>query len=239
MQEVQYRKELLTLTRRLRDDTNAQLLPQLKRLEPEYINDAYAKTLEQVFNNLELGYVGLNNQAQIVANEFTSRVNVANQKRFQNSVKSVVGIDLQSVVQTEGLTDILTATTRQNVSLIESIPEEYFKKLETIVWTETTQGSSASSMIDQITDLYKVTDNRARVIARDQTSKLNAALNQERQQSLGVEQYIWRTAEDERVRPSHEANDGKIFSYDDPPETGHPSHDVLCRCVAQAILPTF
>ena len=32
--------------------------------------------------------------------------------------------------------------------------------------------------------------------------------------------YIWRTRGDGRVRPEHQANDGKIFAWGDPPPTG-------------------
>ncbi len=37
---------------------------------------------------------------------------------------------------------------------------------------------------------------------------------------------------DERVRPSHRMNDGRIFSWSDPPDTGHPGEDHNCRCEA-------
>ncbi len=45
--------------------------------------------------------------------------------------------------------------------------------------------------------------------------------------------YIWRTRGDGKVRPSHAANDGKIFAWDDPPPTGHPGEDYNCRCTAE------
>jgi SPP1 gp7 family putative phage head morphogenesis protein len=44
--------------------------------------------------------------------------------------------------------------------------------------------------------------------------------------------YVWRTREDEKVRPSHAANDGVIFAWDAPPPTGHPGEDFGCRCIA-------
>ena len=47
-----------------------------------------------------------------------------------------------------------------------------------------------------------------------------------------TDQYIWRTRCDERVRPSHRINDGRIFSWSDPPATGHPGDDYNCRCEA-------
>ncbi len=45
--------------------------------------------------------------------------------------------------------------------------------------------------------------------------------------------YVWRTREDEKVRPSHAANDGVIFAWDAPPPTGHPGEDFGCRCIAE------
>ena len=31
--------------------------------------------------------------------------------------------------------------------------------------------------------------------------------------------YIWRTRRDDKVRPSHAANNGRVFSWNDPPES--------------------
>lgn len=45
--------------------------------------------------------------------------------------------------------------------------------------------------------------------------------------------YIWRTSGDDKVRPSHAVNNGRIFSWDNPPETGHPGEDYNCRCTAE------
>ena len=39
------------------------------------------------------------------------------------------------------------------------------------------------------------------------------------------------------MRPSHAANDGKIFAWDDPPPTGHPGEGHGCRCCAEAYVP--
>lgn len=52
-------------------------------------------------------------------------------------------------------------------------------------------------------------------------------------------QYIWRTQGDANVRPSHTANDGHIFAWDNPPPTGHPGEDFGCRCTAEPYEPAF
>lgn len=50
---------------------------------------------------------------------------------------------------------------------------------------------------------------------------------------VSTRSYIWRTQGDEKVRPSHKSNNGKIFSYDNPPPTGNPGDEYGCRCWAE------
>ena len=173
----------------------------------------------------------------MVSSDFVNNANKANKQRFYKAMESATGVNLSNVIQNEGLEDIIVASTRENVSLIKSIPDQYFKQIESIVFTGTTQGSQAGSMIKQIQGLNNSTTKRAKLIARDQSSKINSAISQQRQQNLGVEEYIWVSADDARVRPTHKANNGKRFRWDDPPKkTGHPGNDIQCRCVARPII---
>lgn len=235
--EVKYRKQLVRLVESLDDAAKRLIIPTLKSFEVEYVNDQYARALEEAFDNLRDLYTNIDREARAVSSGFVGEISETNRKRFYASVEDGIGIRLQSIIQNEDLTDILTATTRENVSLIKSIPDEYFKKIETLVFTGTTQGRTAGSMIDEIKKLGKVTERRAKLIARDQSSKLNSALNQQRQENLGITEYIWRTSGDGRVRVNHASKNGKVFRWDSPPQdTGHPGADVQCRCVAQPII---
>ncbi len=45
--------------------------------------------------------------------------------------------------------------------------------------------------------------------------------------------YILRTSGDDKVSPSHAANNGKIFAWDTPPPTGNPGKEFGCRCTAE------
>jgi SPP1 gp7 family putative phage head morphogenesis protein len=60
-----------------------------------------------------------------------------------------------------------------------------------------------------------------------------ALINELRQRALGIRQYVWRTRDDDRVRSSHAAHDDQVFSWDDPPEGGHPGQSWGCRCHAE------
>lgn len=54
-----------------------------------------------------------------------------------------------------------------------------------------------------------------------------------RKQARPSKHYIWRTRKDRKVRPTHAANDGIVFTWDYPPPTGHPGEDYGCRCTAE------
>jgi len=45
--------------------------------------------------------------------------------------------------------------------------------------------------------------------------------------------YIWRSRRDRHTRPTHRARDGQVFSWDNPPDGGHPGEDYNCRCGAE------
>lgn len=46
--------------------------------------------------------------------------------------------------------------------------------------------------------------------------------------------YVWRTVGDDRVRPKHEAREGRIFARNDPPDGGPPGTERNCRCWAES-----
>lgn len=62
-------------------------------------------------------------------------------------------------------------------------------------------------------------------------------INQLRQEDLGIEQYIWRSQDDTKVRDSHAEYDDQVFRWDDHPAGGHPGEAHNCRCYAEPIAP--
>lgn len=64
------------------------------------------------------------------------------------------------------------------------------------------------------------------------------AFVQREQIARGIASYRWRTVGDSRVRPTHRANEGQIFTWQNAPATGHPGHEHNCRCSAIPLLLT-
>ncbi|NJR75226.1 MAG: minor capsid protein [Scytonema sp. CRU_2_7] len=128
----------------------------------------------------------------------------------------------------------LNSFVAENVALITKMETDYLSDVFTAVHRGVRAGESVRSIAKTIEKRTDVSKSRARFIARDQIGKLNGQLTELRQTNLGIEKYTWRTSEDERVRPSHRAHNGRMYSWSDPPSgTGNPGDDFQCRCYAE------
>ena len=245
--ELWYKAQLLAIVAQLRRATREELLPELKRLEPLYaaaaegrnetglLRDATVprRSLETTFQRIGQRFGGIEQTAQRLAALAVRRSADTVDERLKAAIKASVSVDISPVLTQSGpILDALRAATKDNIELIKSIPDQYFDKLEDAVEKRMQSGVRFEDLAEEVERIGGVTESRAKLIARDQTSKMNGAFNQARQTSLGIDKYMWQTSGDERVRPEHADNDGKVFSWNDPPATGHPGHDVNCRCVA-------
>ena len=103
-----------------------------------------------------------------------------------------------------------------------------------------TQHVEGASMRQDILKSLWVSRVRGRMIARDQVYGLHVQSIGAWAQTVGSKKYTWHTRHDERVRYGHQRLDGRVFSWDDPPNTGrqegnnHPGGAGApnCRCTA-------
>lgn len=159
--------------------------------------------------------------------------------QFTAIAKRNLGVDLTSVVQSSDVDDLLRLAAARNASLISSLSEETVKRVEQTVLLNFTQGNSVKTLRRQLTNQFRIEQNRAALIAYDQTSKLNADLNEYRHLQAGITEYVWTTSHDERVRPRHAAIDGNTYQYGKPTpaEDGlPPGKPIRCRCIGRAVV---
>jgi len=158
---------------------------------------------------------------------------------FMATAKRALGVNLAAVVRDEDLTEYLQAAVARNTSLIQSLSDDVVKRIEQAVYTNSIAGNSVATLRKELQKQFGITDRRANLIARDQTSKFNSDLNKIRQQQAGVTSYTWSTAHDERVRPLHKKLDGNTYKWGEPTgaEDGlPPGQPINCRCVARGIV---
>ena len=161
---------------------------------------------------------------------------------WKKAVSKTLGINiLDDYYSGEYYQKMLEKWISDNVDLIKTIPKDSLGKMKEMVYSDYMNGRTTTNIVKDLQQQYGIDKRHARLIARDQTAKLNAEITQSQQRDAGVDKYKWSTVGDGRVRDSHDALDGEIFSWDDPPETDdgrrcHPGEDYQCRCCA---IPVF
>ena len=162
-------------------------------------------------------------------------------KEWKKAIKGTLGIDiLEDYYLGDFYKEALKAWVDENVDLISSIPEDTLDKMKDIVYDGFATGKTTTRIVRDIQRVYGISRRRARLIARDQTAKLNGKLQKAQQQDAGITEYIWDTAGDSRVRRSHRELNGKKFRWDDPPLNSdgrrcHPGEDYQCRCIGRPV----
>ena len=127
----------------------------------------------------------------------------------------------------------IEAFATENARLITSVPEQYLTQVGDRVLAGVRAGVRFEVLADELQERFGVAESRANLIARDQVGKFYGELNELRQKSLGIDGYIWRTSNDNRVRSEHEGREGKRFLWSEPPADGHPGEAINCRCNAE------
>lgn len=201
--------------------------------------DAYGDDLTDIVAAINIEFQRDYSPSEIsaLAKRTGKNVDYWNDRQLSGSVKSLTDLDLFG--REPWLSSKLAGFATGNVDLIKGMTDEFLNDVKGKTLRAIETGKRWEEIAGEIFDTYEVTKNHAKLIARDQIGKLQGSLTELRQKEVGVDQYVWRTAGDGRVREGHQENDGKTFSWSDPPATGHPGQDIQCRCYAEPVLSKF
>ena len=162
-------------------------------------------------------------------------------KEWKKAIKATLGIDIkEDYYNGDFYKRYLSKWVDNNVDLISSIPEGAADRMQELVYEAYDKGRTTTDLLKNIKAAFDVDKNRARLIARDQTAKLNGQIQRAQQQDAGIEEYIWSTSGDGRVRRSHAELNGRKFRWDEPPLNSdgracHPGEDYQCRCIGRPV----
>lgn len=241
--EVWYREQIEALIKELKEAALSAFTATNDAASPKDIAEAQRRlslATERMMN------IPVFDFASRISNRFVRRVERAQYNRMAEEYKVRFGIDIAPMVDKTMLEEAIQA----NINLITSIKTDFISELGDAVRKQLFEGERSTGLIQLIHERGKVTMNRAKFIARDQTAKLNAAIIKDRNEKLGIKTYIWVGANDNRERESHRAMNGKLCRFDDPTvysdDDGdtwkkrksiggvelHPGEDYQCRCGA-------
>lgn len=176
------------------------------------------------------------------SSKMVGKVSASNKRAWQSKSALIGRLFRENLA--EGHVDLAAQRlVHEQVKLIQSIPTEAAERAQKLSMEAVLNGSRIDEIAEELQRTTDVTENRAILIARTETSRSNAAISRARAQSVDSKQYIWHTADDGDVRESHAEMEGTVQSWDDPPTlsddmTGNPGEFPNCRCWAEPILPT-
>lgn len=174
-------------------------------------------------------------QAERAAERCFDQVNEFNENQYSQLFNENLSIDI--FFDNPWLTSQRQLFADQNSKLITGMVDDELERVAGYVERGLQEGTRFTDIAGDIKNSFGISERKATLIARDQTAKLNASITRLRGEEIGLDSYEWSTSMDERVRPSHRANEGKVFKWSEPPkETGNPAHQVNCRCVAIPVL---
>ena len=206
-----------------------------------------AQTIQRELKNTQAIF---ESTSERLAENYVRGVSKATKAQAEKVIADAFGVDFASIIDSPLVADALQLEMVNNANLITTIQSDYFGRIVQAV-NDNYQGkkTQGKTLAQRIKALGPISDKRAKLIARDQTSKLTASLTEIRNKSVGLDEYIWRTSQDNRVvgapgngsKPSrahgdHFKREGKRYSYDNPPADGNPGQPIQCRCYPEPVV---
>jgi SPP1 gp7 family putative phage head morphogenesis protein len=213
-----------------------------------------ASDIRALLNELEIEIEAAGGIAESMVERILRLEEHRHRNGFIDIVKSLLGVDLDLILDDGDLYDEMQLMLQRNIDLITNISEDVRQRIGRETWDAVLEGKTQKQLADELMVQFDLVQSRATLIARDQMSKLVGQLNEFRQTQAGVEEYEWSTVKDERVRDSHWAMEEMICRWDDETvyrepdgkvwlprsELGgvelHPGFDFNCRCVPYPVL---
>lgn len=175
-----------------------------------------------------------------------------NVEEWARAVKKAIGIDISKSYYEQGIFEqVRQLWMNELIAASQNFVFENLSELNAIISDGYRNGLSQDEVKELCRKHYEQSKSWFESMTSDRVSTLNSELTKAEHTDAGVKFYVWKSQHDNRVRQSHRSFDGKIFSWDAPPDgwyvtkskglvlTGrrcHPGEDYGCRCCA---IPIF
>ena len=226
--EKEYARSLRYLTRQIDHIVKGMASKDLKKVnELEEVLKRYAETIKP--------------WARSVAEKMLLRIARKDEASWLQLGKSI-GKVLREELNDAPTGDLLRKFLDEQVHLITSLPLEAAQRVHKLAIEGMIQGGRRHDEIARdILQTGKVTESRARLIARTEIARVASGLTIVRAQHVGATHYIWRTSKDPDVRESHKKMEGVVVPFATMPILSdgtqcHAGGIYNCRCWPQPIL---
>jgi len=167
----------------------------------------------------------------LVLGQAFSHIERATKEGLQRQIIRLTG---QTIWIGQHPTALLDAFIAEHSQLIKSVQREQLDKIRLALNRGIREGRLLKDLTKDIQVHTSLSKYRAQLIARNAPLQYSGALTKHHQTSAGIKSYLWQASQDERVRKSHRARNGKVYHWDG--SGPHPRSEVNCRCDAVPVL---
>lgn len=166
----------------------------------------------------------------------------------KSSRGKIIYESLRSELESSAAGTRMAGIVQENAGYISSLPLDNARRATKFIAEMALKGERAENIARELLARYgHLTESRAKLIARTESSKAQTALTRARSEVIGLEWYVWTTSKDQRVRESHAHMDGVLIKWSDPPDpealAGEKSYgsyhagDIFnCRCYPRPLI---
>lgn len=248
--ELWYSNQIQAMTSAMLEDYKSELERAFNQSDMVrfYATDSASGFMTSLMNRLKLKWQRIfSSFATRAAKEFVARVDEQCTSATFASL-SVAGIVAPRAEYNELIQNTLQGAEEWNTTLVTNISADMHEKINNAVMASLTspnpEEQGTSGIQNALRETGEFSEKRAKFIAKDQTSKLYAALSDQRMEQNGVEEFDWlHSGGGKEPRTCHARMNGMTFKINDPRlwevggelglkkgDLGPPGWAIGCKC---------
>ena len=179
--------------------------------------------------------------AEATADRFVKEV-AASDRNSWRKMSAEIGRSIEKEISSAPIAPVMERMKQEQVLLITSLPRDAAERVNKIATEGLSKGRRAEDIAKEIYETGHVTRSRATTIARTESGRVATTFTKARAEHIGSTHFVWVTAGDGTVRPSHKKLNGLTFRWDDPPVCDAPDLRALpgaifnCRCIPRPVI---
>ena len=244
--ELKFRRELESLIEEMQKDVQKELDAYLKQ---EVAQDASLRLWASVVKALrERWYKKFEMRGRILERWLTKHTMRRTDAQILRKLKQLGMTITPNFTQEEK--ELIRELSKENVSMIKSIPQQYLMSVQKAVSESFKAGLDSQQLYEHLEKVMEANDervkNRARLITRDQMNKMTQRMFMASAKSIGATRGRWIHVPGKySSRITHLHMDGKPFPLDEglyDSDVGRkvkPGELIYCNCQMSILIPGF
>lgn len=157
--------------------------------------------------------------------------------KFIRGIKYISNVDLDTMMGPADTRLTVQEVIARNTALVRDVSNQTRGRISDSVFRGLQLRTPMREVAKQIAEGTELSRKRSLRIASDQTVKLAASLDRERQLQIGITEFEWMHSGKVHYRPEHLARNRKVFGWDsEVGRTDPPGYAPFCGCKAKAYL---